>query len=125
MPVVPFCRPLRRYNYLRSEGFACDMYHGGMEQDRRERALYRFSNLSCNVLVSTDLGSRGLDMPDTDVIVHYHLPLNAEAFTHRNGRTARWQSSGRSFLILNEDEVLPEYIDQQRVGLGVPREPQA
>ena len=103
----------RCFHFLQKEGFACAMYHGGMEQERRERALYKFSNLSCNILVSTDLGSRGLDLPDTDVIIHYHLPMNEEAFTHRNGRTARWLSNGRSFMILNDEETLPEYIDER------------
>ena len=103
----------RVYDFLRHEGVACEMFHGGMEQERRERAIYKFSNGSSNVLVSTDLGSRGLDMPDTDVIIHYHLPLNEEAFIHRNGRTARWEAEGRAFMILNDEESLPEYIDDK------------
>lgn len=101
----------RVYQFLHRGGIACEQFHGGMEQDRRERALFKFSNGSSNVLVSTDLGSRGLDIPDTDVIIHYHLPLNEQAFIHRNGRTARWLASGRAFMILNEEESLPEYIN--------------
>lgn len=96
--------------FLRSRQCACDIYHGAMEQDHRERALFKFSNGTSNVLVATDLASRGLDMPDTDVIIHYHLPLNEQTFVHRNGRTARWKSEGRVFVILHEEERLPEYI---------------
>lgn len=103
----------RVYDFLKAQGVACEMFHGGMEQDRRERAIYKFSNGTSHVLVSTDLGSRGLDIPDTDCIIHYHLPLNEEAYTHRNGRTARWEATGRAFMILNEEETLPEYIDEQ------------
>lgn len=106
----------RVYDFLWHEGVACEMFHGGMEQERRERAIYKFSNGTSNVLVSTDLGARGLDMPDTDCIIHYHLPLNRDAFVHRNGRTARWEAEGRAFLILNEEETLPEYIDERTVG---------
>lgn len=105
----------RTAQFLRQQGVACEQYHGAMEQDRRERALYKFMNGTSNVLVSTDLGSRGIDFPDVDCIVHYHLPLNAEAYTHRNGRTARWDATGRIYFILNEEEVLPEYLDTKQV----------
>ncbi len=100
----------RVYQFLRQQGVACEMFHGGMEQELRERAVYKFGNGTSNVLVSTDLGSRGLDLPDTDCIIHYHLPLDEDAYIHRNGRTARWQAQGRAFMILNEEESVPDYI---------------
>ena len=84
-----------------------------MEQADRERSLYKFRNGSAFVLISTDLASRGLDIPDVAHIIHYHLPVNEEAFTHRNGRTARWNTTGESFLILNEAEVQPDYLDKE------------
>ncbi len=98
--------------YLKSKKFPCDAFHGGMEQDDRERALYKFRNGSCPVLVSTDLAARGLDIPGIDNIIHYHLPVNEEAFTHRNGRTARWEASGSSFLLLHSEERLPDYLPE-------------
>ena len=58
--------------YLKSKKFPCDAFHGGMEQEDRERALYKFRNGSCPVLVSTDLAARGLDIPGIDNVVHYH-----------------------------------------------------
>ena len=105
----------RTNEFLRHAGFTTSYFHGGMEQRQREDMLYKFSNGTSHVLVSTDLGSRGLDIPDTDCIIHYHLPLNEEAYTHRNGRTARWEAEGRAFMILNEEETLPEYIDEHTV----------
>ena len=75
-----------------------------MEQPDRERALYKFRNGSCHVLISTDLAARGLDIPEIEHIIHYHLPVNEEAFTHRNGRTARWDATGTSYLILHAEE---------------------
>lgn len=96
--------------YLMAQRFPCDTFHGGMEQPDRERALYKFRNGSCPVLISTDLAARGLDIPGVDNIVHYHLPVNEEAFTHRNGRTARWEAHGSSYLILHPDEQLPAYV---------------
>ena len=96
--------------FLKSKGFFYSSFHGGMEQKDRERALYKFSNGSCNVLVTTDLAARGLDIADVDHIIHYHLPLNEEAYIHRNGRTARWDAEGNAYVILGPEEHLPEYM---------------
>lgn len=98
--------------YLQARRFPCDMFHGGMEQPDRERSLYKFRNGSCPVLVSTDLAARGLDIPNIANVVHYHLPVNEEAFTHRNGRTARWEAQGASFLILHAEERVPQYVPE-------------
>ncbi|MFR9259997.1 MAG: helicase-related protein [Bacteroides cellulosilyticus] len=54
-------------------------------------------------LISTDLAARGLDNPGIENVVHYHLPVNEEAYTHRNGRTARWEADGNSYLILHNE----------------------
>lgn len=99
-------------DYLAKMGVAADSFHGGMEQKDRERALFRFSNGSCNVFVSTDLAARGLDISDIDCIIHYHLPLNEDAYIHRNGRTARWDGVGEAVMLLGPEEHLPEYITQ-------------
>ena len=97
-------------DYLRREGFAVSVFHGGMEQKQREDALYKFSNGSANVFVSTDLGSRGLDIPDVQNIIHYHLPLHEQELVHRVGRTARWDKQGRTFFIVGPEEQLPEFV---------------
>ena len=81
-----------------------------MEQDDRERSLLKFRNGSHRLLITTDLASRGLDIPEIEYVVHYQLPHNKEAFLHRNGRTARMRSSGTAYLILTEDERLT-YLD--------------
>lgn len=86
-----------------------DIFHGGMEQDDRERALLKFRNGSHRILITTDLASRGLDIPEIEHIVHYQLPHNEEAFTHRNGRTARMHAKGTSYLMLTTDEK-PAYL---------------
>ena len=112
-------------DYLRREGFAASVFHGGMEQKQREDALYKFSNGSANVFVSTDLGSRGLDIPDIQNIVHYHLPLHEQELVHRVGRTARWDEQGRTFFIVGPEEQLPEFVycDTEEYSLpSLPRE---
>ena len=83
--------------FLKEKGFTVSWFHGGLEQHEREAALYRFSNGSAPILVSTDLASRGLDIPDVDNIIHYHLPETEENYVHRVGRTARWDKEGKTF----------------------------
>ncbi|MCB6977334.1 hypothetical protein LI076_12075, partial [Adlercreutzia equolifaciens] len=55
---------------------------------------------------------RGLDIPGIENVVHYHPPVNEEAYTHRNGRTARWEASGNAYLVLHAEERVPEYISE-------------
>ncbi len=97
-------------SYLQQQGFITSHMHGGMEQRQREDMLYKFSNGSANVLVATDLASRGLDIPNIQNIIHYHLPESEEGYIHRVGRTARWEATGRTFFILSSDEHIPDYV---------------
>ena len=97
--------------YLEEHGFTISSFHGGLEQKQREDALYRFSNGSANILVSTDLASRGLDIPDIRNIIHYHLPEGEDGYIHRVGRTARWDAHGDSYFILGPEESIPDYVD--------------
>jgi ATP-independent RNA helicase DbpA len=106
--------------YLTDEGFTVSAYHGGLDQRQREEAIYRFANGSANVLVSTNLGSRGLDIPDVKNIVHYHLPETEEDYTHRIGRTARWDKEGNTYFILSEGETLPDYVKADTVDFAMP-----
>ena len=103
----------RTASYLKEYGFTVGWFHGGLEQREREAALYRFSNGSAPILVSTDLASRGLDIPDVDNIIHYHFPETEDSYVHRVGRTARWDKEGRTFFLLGPEEHLPEYVSKE------------
>lgn len=98
-------------NTLNERGIVATYYHGGMDQDERERGLIQFRNGSVPYLITTDLAARGLDIPDIKHVIHYHLPFKEEEFTHRNGRTARMKSEGTAYLIIHEDEKKMDYID--------------
>jgi ATP-independent RNA helicase DbpA len=95
---------------LREQNISCDIFHGGLEQADRERALLKFRNGSNHLLITTDLASRGLDIPEIQNVIHYQLPKVEEAFIHRNGRTARMHAKGNSFIVLAEEEKVPEFI---------------
>ncbi|WP_316837393.1 DEAD/DEAH box helicase [Pedobacter nutrimenti] len=96
---------------LIDKDLAHDIFHGGMEQDERERALLKFRNGSIKILITTDLASRGLDIPEVECIIHYQLPYTADAFVHRNGRTARMNAKGTAYLMLTDEEKYPFLSD--------------
>lgn len=96
---------------LNEKGIYSVYYHGGMDQDERERALIQFRNGSISYLVTTDLAARGLDIPEMKHVIHYHLPSKEDEFTHRNGRTARMLASGTAYILIHESEKQFDYID--------------
>ena len=112
---------VRVADYLHGMGFTVSAFHGGMEQKDREKALFRFQSGAANILVCTDLAGRGLDITDVDNVIHYHLPDDMETLIHRNGRTARWDRVGRSFLIIGPQEHLPEFLPGKYETFRLPR----
>ncbi len=115
---------------LRRRGFPAGLYHGGQEQADRERAVVMLDNGTTPVLVATDLAARGLDIDSVDAVIHYHMPPSAEAWTHRNGRTARAGGEGHVYIITSEADNVPEYVDWQHDyvpsadGSAIPTRPQ-
>jgi superfamily II DNA/RNA helicase len=85
-------------------------FYGGLEQKDRERALIKFRNGTHQILLATDLAARGIDVPEIKFIVHYHLPVKSEEFTHRNGRTARMNNNGTAYVLQYEKENAPDFI---------------
>lgn len=96
--------------YLYENNISHGCFYGGMEQQDRERALIKFRNGTHRLLLATDLAARGIDVTEIGFIIHYQLPLRKEAFTHRNGRTARMHKSGVAYVLQWEKEQLPEFI---------------
>jgi superfamily II DNA/RNA helicase len=113
-PLIIFCNfkesISRISEYLNKIGVAHGAFYGGLEQFERERALIKFRNGSYNILLATDLAARGIDVPEIQTIIHYHLPIKAEEFIHRNGRTARMHQSGTAYVLLGSEENLPPFI---------------
>lgn len=101
--------------FLTKNNISHGCFFGGLEQMDRERALIKFRNGTHQVLIATDLAARGIDVPELKFIIHYHLPLKSEEFTHRNGRTARMNSEGTAYVLKWEGEDLPDFIASKEV----------
>lgn len=101
----------RVYAYLKERNMPVGLYHGGLDQLQRELAIDMLNNGTTPILISTDLGSRGLDIEAVRSVVHYHLPPTPESWTHRNGRTARVDADGHVYVLISENEKLPDYLD--------------
>ncbi|EIM73039.1 DEAD/DEAH box helicase [Nitritalea halalkaliphila LW7] len=100
---------------LSAHGYAHAVLHGGMEQLDREKNLITFRSGVVHLLIATDLAARGLDIPEIRHVVHYQVPPQEDAFIHRNGRTARMHASGQGYLLLAEEEELPDYVDDRHM----------
>jgi superfamily II DNA/RNA helicase len=95
-------------DFLSRQRLSHGIFHGGLEQPDRERALMKFRNGTYQLLISTDLAARGLDIPEIENVVHYEMG-NAETYLHRNGRTARMHAKGNVYLLLLPGEK-PDYL---------------
>jgi superfamily II DNA/RNA helicase len=105
---------------LREMDLGHDIFHGGMEQEEREKALIKFRNGTHRLLITTDLASRGLDIPEIENVIHYQLAPAENVFIHRNGRTARMKAGGTAWLVLSQDEYVPVYIKDKPEFITLP-----
>ena len=125
-PTLVFCNHReavdRISEILTEEGVIHDTFHGGLEQDERERALLKFRNGSHQILITTDLAARGLDIPEIKNIIHYQGANTEEGFIHRNGRTARMNAFGTSWLVLAEKESVPDFLSAQPEFVNLPEQ---
>ncbi|PTX42150.1 superfamily II DNA/RNA helicase [Christiangramia gaetbulicola] len=101
--------------YLAENNISHGTFHGGMEQQDRERALIKFRNGTHRIIIATDLAARGIDIPELNFIIHYQLPFKEAEFTHRNGRTARMDAKGTAYVLKWEKEELPEFIEESTI----------
>lgn len=97
-------------DFLLDQKIEHECYYGGLEQIDRERALVKFRNGTCQLLLATDLAARGLDIPEIKFIIHLELPYHPNEFTHRNGRTARMNAKGAAYVLHKKSKPLPEFI---------------
>lgn len=114
-PTIIFCNHRdavdRIGELLRINKIPSGLFHGALKQEHRERELTKLRNGSTNILITTDLASRGIDIPAIKNVIHYQIPTVQDAFIHRNGRTARMEADGNSFILLKDGDTIPEYVE--------------
>ena len=109
--VLVFCRTKSRvdsiYKNLKAAGLKVDVMHADRPQKARARALERFRSGAIQVLVATDVMSRGIDVQGIDAVINFDVPLDPEDYVHRIGRTGRAGAAGQAFTFMGPDEVTP------------------
>jgi superfamily II DNA/RNA helicase len=107
---------------LRDSGYLASALHGDMKQNMRTRTIESLRNGKIQLLVATDVGSRGLDIDDLSHVINYHLPRTAEDYVHRIGRTGRAGREGIAIsLALPDDGQLVKRIEKY-IGASINRE---
>lgn len=91
------------HRFLNINGFHAILMHGGLTQAAREQALQEF-RMRARFLISTNLASRGLDVPDISDIINFDAPADPRIYVHRIGRSARMGKNGRAFTIFGRDQ---------------------
>lgn len=105
--------------FISGKGIYNVRYHGSLEQQERETAIAKFKNGTSLFLITTDLASRGMDVPHVRYIIHFDLPESETIFKHRNGRTARMESSGDAIIMVSESREKPDYIHEDTPEFGL------
>ena len=105
---IVFTRTKREADELANElihrGLEAEALHGDLAQTQRERALGAFRSGRVGVLVATDVAARGLDIPEVDLVVQYHLPQDPDSYVHRSGRTGRAGRTGTAVIMYSDRE---------------------
>ena len=104
---------------LCARGIPAEALNGDLDQGARERVLARFRDGRVNVVVATDVAARGLDVDRVDLVVNYELPLDAESYVHRIGRTARAGREGVAISLVSSRERTRLINLQRRLGRSV------
>jgi len=89
---------------LRAMKLSVAEMHSDLDQSQRDSTMYDFKNGKVNILIATDIVSRGIDIEDISVIINYDVPHDAEDYVHRIGRTARASAEGLAITFVSEDE---------------------
>jgi ATP-dependent RNA helicase DeaD len=105
---IVFCKTKRGAEKLakklHADGIECREIHGNLAQNKRDRVMKSFRGGKFDVLIATDLASRGIDVADISHIINYDIPEDPEVYVHRVGRTARMGAKGKAFTFVGRDQ---------------------
>ncbi len=102
---------------LKAKNYEVGLLEGEMTQKERDKVMRAFRNKSLQLLVSTDVAARGIDVANLSFVIHYQLPDQIEYYTHRSGRTARAGNTGLSLALITKSEVKAIRELEQQLGI--------
>jgi superfamily II DNA/RNA helicase len=108
------------YRSLAKHGFNCAALHGDMSQPKRTETLERFRNGEVRLLVASDVAARGLDIEAMSHVFNFDVPIHAEDYVHRIGRTGRAGREGRSFTLATPADTRFVQAIEQLIGRSIP-----
>lgn len=91
--------------YMKERGMPAEGLHGGKAQEQRERILGRFRKGTTKFLIATDVAARGIDVKDVEAVINFDLPIEAESYTHRIGRTGRAGQTGHAYSLVTSQQM--------------------
>ena len=107
--MMVFCRTKRKVDYLtrklKRDEYNVEGIHGDIGQNKRERVIKDFAGDKLQVLIASDVASRGLDIDGVDVVVNYDIPVDPETYIHRIGRTGRAGKTGKAITFVTSDDI--------------------
>lgn len=110
----------RLYKSLINSGVSAEGIHGGRSQNARQRVLNMFRDGKVRVLIATDVAARGIDIDNIDLVVNFDVPVEADAYVHRIGRTARAGASGESITLCDAEEYKLLQQIEKTIGMKIP-----
>ena len=125
---IIFCNTTKRVKLLAKKiiemGMSCYFIHAGMEQADRNKVFHDFRNNACRCLVSTDLMTRGIDVPNVNVVFNFDFPKNSETYLHRIGRSGRFGHLGIAISFITDDDLQNYYIIKKELDTDIEPMPQ-
>ena len=123
---VIFCRTKRRvsklYDVLKAHGFSCDELHGDLSQAKREQVMKRFREAEIQLLIATDVASRGLDVEGVTHVFNYDIPQDTESYIHRIGRTGRAGMTGLAITFYTSDDRPALELIEDELNITIPKQ---
>ena len=125
---IIFCNTAKRVEILSKKiiemGFSCYYIHAGLEQNERNRIYHDFRNNACRCLVSSDLMTRGIDIPNVNVVINFDFPKSAETYLHRIGRSGRFGHLGIAISFITDDDLQNYYSIKKELDTEIDVMPQ-
>ena len=125
---IIFCNTAKRVEILSKKiiemGFSCYYIHAGLEQNERNRIYHDFRNNACRCLVSSDLMTRGIDIPNVNVVINFDFPKSAETYLHRIGRSGRFGHLGIAISFVTDDDLKNYYTIKKELDTDIDPIPQ-